>query len=68
MKGVIDRFVGGFAVVLFEEQRAQLDVPKDEIKGNPSEGDWVEVKFIPNKKYTKERREEIEKLTEKLAG
>ncbi|WP_408955803.1 hypothetical protein [Natroniella sp. ANB-PHB2] len=41
---------------MLEKQRVQLDVLKDEIPGNPEEGDWLQIKFIPDKKYTKERR------------
>ncbi|MCK8828455.1 DUF3006 domain-containing protein [Natroniella acetigena] len=68
MRGVIDRFVGDFAVVLLEKQRVQLDVLKDEIPGDPEEGDWLQIKFIPDKKYTKERREEMRKMLDKLTS
>ena len=41
-------------------------MPKDELPKNTKEGDWMKLKFIPDKKYTKERREKIQEMLDDL--
>ncbi|GAB6099218.1 hypothetical protein JCM16358_10970 [Halanaerocella petrolearia] len=66
MRGVVDRFVSGFGVVIVGQEEFKLIVPKGELPKNTEEGDWMKLKFIPDKKYTQERREKIEEMLDDL--
>lgn len=65
---VIDRFEGSFAVCE-KEDRTMVNIPKDQIIGDPKEGDVIvtsENMYHIDQEETEKRREEIENLIKNM--
>lgn len=68
MKVTIDRFEGDYAVCE-KENREMIDIRKDSIPNDASEGDVLNIiggKITVNIEETKKRKKEIEELTKDL--
>ncbi|EJO5348141.1 DUF3006 domain-containing protein [Clostridium botulinum] len=68
MKGIIDRFEEGFAVVELED-KTMTNIDKNIIPKKAKEGDVINIEgdiITLNEKETKRLKEEICKLTEDL--
>ncbi len=66
MKAVIDRFEGGFAVVLCGDKEIKMDVPRELLPENAKEGDWMNISFEIDPAETDRRRERVQGLLDKL--
>ncbi len=66
MQAVIDRFEGDYAILLFEEQDAQVDFPKKLLPKTAQEGDIVTFDIQVDSEETNTRRHRVGNLLEKL--
>ena len=66
MKAVIDRFEGGFAIVLFGNEEIKVDIPKELLPEGVKEGSWLRVNFELDLEETKKREDRIKAKLEKL--
>ena len=66
MKAVIDRFEGGFGVVLCGEKEIKMDVPRELLPENAKEGDWLNISFEIDPEETGRRKERAQSLLDKL--
>lgn len=65
---VIDRFEGSFAVCE-KEDRTMVNIPKEQIIGDPREGDVIVTsgnQYHIDRAETEKRREEIENLIKNM--
>lgn len=68
MKVIIDRFEGSYAICE-KNDKTMIDIKKINIPQNAQEGDILKIKgnsIIIDKNATKNRRENLEKLTKDL--
>ena len=66
MKAVIDRFEGDYAVVLFGDDEMKVDIPRALLPADVKEGNWLKVTFETDHDTTRERKERISGLLDKL--
>lgn len=66
VKAVIDRFEGKYAVLLFGDDEAKVDILRELLPGDAKEGDILNVSFEVDKAATQAQREKIEGLLQKL--
>ena len=66
MKAVIDRIVGNIAVILFEEQNLEINVPVELLPKNIKEGTWLNINFSVDDNYTAEMYRKNKELLEKI--
>ncbi len=66
MNAVVDRISDGIAVLLFEKDDYQVNLPVDFLPENIREGDWIDIDFSINKKLTEERYRKNRELLEKI--
>ncbi len=66
MKVVVDRFEGDYAVVLFEEGKISVNVPRCVLPEHTEEGNWLKVCFKPAGAETERRRKNIEGLFDRM--
>ncbi len=66
MKGVIDRYEGEYAVVLFGEDEIKVDVPKLLLPEGAKEGSWLNINLELDIEGEMKQRERIEKKLERL--
>ena len=66
MKAVIDRIEENIAVILFEEQKLQIDVPVELLPSNIKEGTWLNVNFTVDDDFTAEMYRKNKELLEKI--
>jgi hypothetical protein len=71
-KAVIDRFEGGIAVVVLEENQKVINYPKKDLPKDAKEGDWllVEVQYEKIMKIvldTQSKEEARQRIARKLA-
>lgn len=67
MRGIVDRFEEGYAIIEIEEE--MVDVPLDHVDTDVQAGDVVELrdgKWFVDTDATEERTEEIRKLMESV--
>lgn len=68
MKAVIDRFEGGYAVLLCGDGEVELHVPRAFLPRRAREGDWLRISFEPDAEETQKRRERAKNLLGRLKG
>jgi Protein of unknown function (DUF3006) len=66
--GTLDRIEGDIAVILAGEDEGKLEISKNLLPEGYKEGDIMTIKFDIKDKKTKDKKEEIEKLINKLAN
>ncbi len=66
MKAVIDRFEGDKAMVLFGDDEVKADIPRALLPADAKEGSWLKVTFEIDYDTTRERKERISGLLDKL--
>ena len=66
MKAVIDRIEESFAVIIFEEQNIQIDVPVELLPENIKEGTWLNINFSVDDSYTADMYRKNKELLEKI--
>ncbi len=66
MKAVIDRIVENYAVILFEKQGFEINVPVELLPKNIKEGTWLNVNFSVDDNYTSEMYRKNKELLEKI--
>ncbi|MDO9536146.1 MAG: DUF3006 domain-containing protein [Bacillota bacterium] len=66
MKAVIDRYEGDYAVVLFGDEEIKVDIPIALLPEGAKEGSWLKVSLELDPEGTKEQKEKIKDLLEKL--
>ena len=66
MKAVIDRFEGDKAMVLFGDDEVKADIPRALLPADAKEGSWLKVTFETDHDTTRERKERISGLLDKL--
>ncbi len=68
-KGLVDRFEGVRAVLLLgEEEREAVEIPKEFLPEGVKEGDILTFKIKIESRRTKEAKEKAADLIEKLRG
>lgn len=66
MKAVIDRIVENLAVIIFEEQKKEINVPVELLPKNIKEGTWLNVNFTIDDDFTAEMYRRNKELLEKI--
>jgi|LSQX01.3.fsa_nt_gb hypothetical protein len=66
MKAVVDRFEGGYAVVLFGDEEIRVNVPRRLLPEDVREGSWLRVGFELDPGGTESQRKKIEGLLDRL--
>jgi len=66
LKAVIDRFEGDKAMVLFGDDEVKADIPRALLPADAKEGSWLKVTFEIDYDTTRERKERISGLLDKL--
>ncbi len=66
MKVVVDRFEGDYAVVIFEEGKININVPRFVLPEGTEEGTWLKVSFKLAESETERRRKKIQDLFDRL--
>jgi len=66
IKAVIDRFEGEYAVLLVGDQGTHMDVPRELLPGEASEGDWLKINFELDREETNRKKKRIEGKLDKL--
>lgn len=74
MLGVIDRIEEDLAVILIEEEKRELVIPKDELPEHATTGTWLQIttikadtyEFVINETKTNEQKTRVQHLREQL--
>ncbi len=68
MKGVVDRIVDNIAVVIFEDQGVELNVPMQHLPEGTIEGTWLAIGFTIDEEQTSDMYKKNKTLLDKLIG
>lgn len=66
MKGVIDRFEGNFAVILFGDDETKVDIPRQLLPEEAKEGSWLNFRIELDPEGEKKQKVKIQELLDKL--
>lgn len=66
MRAVIDRFEGGYALLLCGDQEIKVELPRELLPPGAGEGDILAVSFQIDHQATAAQREKIAGLLDKL--
>lgn len=67
IKGIIDRIEDGFAVILLgDDEEVMVELPDCYLPEGLEEGDIINFKLIPKSKKTKEAKQKVAGMIEKL--
>jgi len=69
IRALIDRFEGNVGVLLLgEEEQESVDFPKSFLPAGSKEGDILKIKITTESRRTKEAKQKVAEMIEKLKG